>query len=79
MLLVWAGAILIIAGVAVAAIRTAQRGRLSQVRARTPDQHPDTLEPTGEGRQLSFKADLPGLILIGVGAVLLLVGAFMGA
>ena len=77
MLLVWIGALLIIAGVAVAAVRTAQRGRLSEVRARTPDRHPDTLEPRGEGRRLSLKADLPGLVLIAVGAVLLFAGAFL--
>jgi hypothetical protein len=76
MLLVWIGALLIVAGVVLAATRTVQRGRLSQVRARAPDRPPDTLEPTGEGQRLSFKADVPGLVLIAAGAVILFAGAF---
>jgi hypothetical protein len=72
MALVLIGALLVIVGVGLAAGRTAARGRLSQ----TPQTsaRPDTLEPTGRGRRLSLKADLPGLALAALGAVLIVAG-----
>lgn len=74
MALVVIGALFVIVGVAMAAVRTAERGRLTQLHAQRSAQ-PDTLEPTGKGRRLSFKADLPGLVLIALGVVLIFAGA----
>lgn len=75
MLLVWLGSLLVIAGVAVAAIRTARRGRLSSP---APDpEHPDTLEPQGRGDRLSLFNDLPGIALFVLGIILLLAWAFV--
>ena len=74
MVLIAIGALLIIAGVVVAANTQARRGRLSQ--AEQPISHAprDTLEPSGQGRRLSLKADLPGLAMIAVGVILLFLG-----
>lgn len=74
MVLVVIGALVVVAGVAMAAIRTAERGRLSEPHVPTSAQ-PTTLEPTGQGRRLSFKADLPGLGLIALGLILIFAGA----
>ena len=68
------GALLVIVGVAMAALGTAGRGRLSQPSAQAPAQ-PNTLEPTGKGRRLSLKPDLLGLGMAAVGAVLLIASA----
>jgi hypothetical protein len=73
MALVVIGALLVIIGITMAAVRTAGRGRLSQ-----PTQisaAPNTLEPTGKGRRLSLKADLLGLGIAAAGAILILAGA----
>jgi hypothetical protein len=75
MMLVGIGALLVIVGVVVTAISTLRRGRLSEPRAIVPDSPRDTLEPSGRGRRLSVRSDLPGLALMGLGAVLLLVAA----
>ncbi len=77
MLLISLGALCLIAGVVLAALKTLRRGRLSQPRSLKPDEAPDTLEPSGRGDRLSLTADLPGFGLALVGAVLILVGAFM--
>ena len=77
MLLISLGALCIIAGIVVATLRTLRRGRLSQPRSLNADDTPDTLEPTGRGDRLSLGADLPGLGLALVGAVLIFAGAFM--
>ncbi|CAN7566204.1 hypothetical protein LJR219_004104 [Phenylobacterium sp. LjRoot219] len=74
MALVVIGAMFVIVGVAMAAVRTAGWGRLSQPNTQASDRL-TTLEPTGRGRRLSFKPDLPGLGLVALGAVLLLAGA----
>ena len=75
MLLIAIGALLIIGGVVLAANATIKRGRLSE--AEQPISHTprDSLEPTGRGRRLSLKADLPGLALIAFGVLLLFLGA----
>jgi len=74
MALVVIGALFVIVGVAMAAIRTAGRGRLSQ--ANTPaSARPNTLEPSGQGRRLSLKADLLGLGMAALGAILIVAGA----
>ena len=78
MALVAIGALLVIVGVAMAAVRTAERGRLSQPGPQTPA-HPTTLEPTGRGRRLSLKADLPGLGMAALGVLLMLAGALFWA
>ena len=74
MALVVIGALLVIVGIALAAVRTAGRGRLSQPGAASAAR-PNTLEPTGAGRRLSLKADLPGLGLAVLGALLIVAGA----
>lgn len=74
MALVAIGAVLVIVGVAMAAARTAERGRLSQPNTQA-SARPDTLEPTGKGRRLSLKADLLGLGMAALGAVLIFAGA----
>lgn len=76
MLLIATGAFLIIAGIALAAARTASRGQLSEQHPPVPGTHPDTLEPRGRGARLSLKADLPGIALVVVGAILMFAGAF---
>ena len=77
MALVVIGALLVIVGVATAAIRTAGRGRLSQPNSQT-SARPTTLEPTGKGRQLSLRADLLGLGMAALGAILIFAGALSG-
>jgi hypothetical protein len=78
MALVVIGALLIVVGVAIAAVRTAGRGRLSQPTAPTSP-GPKTLEPTGKGRRLSLKADLLGLGVAALGALLIFAGAFLNS
>ena len=75
MLLIVAGALLIICGMVVATISTLRRGRLSQARQPVTQAPRDTLEPAGKGRRLSLKSDMPGLALILLGALLLFLGA----
>lgn len=75
MALIALGALMIIAGIVLAASRTAERGKLSDPHAKVPGHRVDTLEPRGRGDRLSVKADLPGLLLLVVGAVLVFVGA----
>jgi hypothetical protein len=72
------GALLVIVGVALAAVRTAGQGRLSQTGTET-SARPDTLEPTGTGRRLSLRRDLPGLGLAALGAILMVAGALAAA
>jgi hypothetical protein len=70
------GALLLIGGIVLAATRTASRGKLSDPQASDPGDQIETLEPRGRGDRLSIKADLPGLALMIIGAMLLFVGAF---
>jgi hypothetical protein len=74
MALVVIGALLVILGVAMAGVRTAGRGRLSQPKDQAPGRL-NTLEPTGKGRILSLKADLFGLAMAAVGALFIIAGA----
>jgi uncharacterized membrane protein len=74
MLLIAIGVLLIIGGVVMAANATARRGRLSQDEQPISHAPRDTLEPTGQGRRLSLKADLPGLALIALGVLILFLG-----
>jgi hypothetical protein len=75
MMLISVGVICMIAGIIIATLRTLGRGRLSQAHSLDSDETPDTLEPSGRGDRLSLMADLPGIGLALVGAVLIFVGA----
>jgi uncharacterized membrane protein len=75
MILIALGALLVVGGIVLAAMRTAARGRLSDPHAKIPGHRTDTLEPQGQGKRLSMKADLPGLALMAAGAVLIFLGA----
>jgi hypothetical protein len=77
MLIIWIGALLIVAGVVLMAVQTNRRGRLSDARPPEPGGRVRSLEPSGPGRRLSFKQMVPGLALVGIGAVVLLVAPFM--
>ena len=77
MALIIVGALLVIAGVVVATISTLRRGRLSEPQSLDPDTPRDTLEPTGRGRRLSLRADLPGIALAGIGVLILIIGAIV--
>lgn len=74
MFLIALGALLFIGGIALAATRTASRGKLSDPHATAPGTRIDTLEPRGRGSRLSIKADLPGFALMAIGALLIFVG-----
>jgi hypothetical protein len=76
MALVVIGALLVIVGITMAAVRTAGRGRLSQSNAQI-SARPNTLEPTGKGRRLSLRADLLGLGIAAAGAILIFAGALL--
>ncbi len=73
-MLIGLGVLLMIIGVVMMAVSTVRRGKLSEPRARAESPR-DTLEPTGRGRRLSLRADLPGVSMIAAGAVLLLIAA----
>ncbi|GGC15684.1 hypothetical protein GCM10011494_38220 [Novosphingobium endophyticum] len=75
MALIILGALLMIVGVALAAVKSAGRGRLSKPPDTTDDESRDTLEPRGPGKRLSIKADLPGIALLVVGGILIFAGA----
>lgn len=76
MLLIGIGALLVVAGVVLATVRNARRGgRMSEGDTPASDAPGDTLEPSGRGRRLTFRPDIPGLVLIAAGIVLMLVGA----
>ncbi|CAN7233295.1 hypothetical protein LJR225_000962 [Phenylobacterium sp. LjRoot225] len=77
MLLISLGALCIIVGIVLATVRTLRGGRLSQPHRLTTDEASDTLEPSGRGDRLNLAADLPGIGLALVGAVLIFVGAFI--
>lgn len=76
MLSIILGALLIVSGIALAAARTASRGKLSDPHGSGPGGRTDTLEPRGRGGKLSVKTDLPGIALVVAGAILLLVAFF---
>lgn len=77
MLLIAIGAVLVIAGVVIAATATIRRGRMSQAEPPASPETAGTLEPSGRGRRLSLKADLPGLALMAIGVLLLFAGAML--
>lgn len=76
MVLLIVGALLVVLGVVVAARSNVKRGgRMSQSEEIVSHEPRDTLEPTGRGDRLSFKPDLPGIVLIALGLILMVVGA----
>jgi uncharacterized membrane protein YidH (DUF202 family) len=75
MTLVSIGALLIIIGVVLAATAQLRRGRLSEQKPPESPAPSDTLEPTGRGRNLNLKVDMPGVALIAIGAILMLAAA----
>jgi drug/metabolite transporter (DMT)-like permease len=75
MALILIGVLLIIAGVVLATLKTLKRGRLSQSREPGSGEQRDTLEPTGKGDRLALQADLPGIGLCILGAILILAGS----
>ncbi len=75
LLLIWVGAALVIGGVLYTAAQALWRGRLSRSGALRGDGPRDTLEPPERGRGLALGTNLPGLVMIGVGFLLLLAGA----
>ncbi len=76
MLAVSLGAALVVIGVVWSAFTATRRGPLSDPQPPAPGEAPSTLEPSGRGRRLSLRAELPALGLILVGVVLLLAGSF---
>jgi hypothetical protein len=71
MILIWAGALLFVAGVVFLAIQPLRRGRLSGGRVASSG----TLEPRQPAGGFNLGANWPGLGLLALGAVLLLAGA----
>ena len=78
MTLVFAGAALVIIGMVFMAAQPLWRGRLS----REPEPPPldanrasDSLEPRRPARGFGLKSNWPGLAMVGLGFILLLVGA----
>jgi hypothetical protein len=76
MFLIALGGLLIVVGIVLMASQTASRGEMSARHEASPGSHADTLEPEGRGSQLSFKTDLPGFVLMAIGAALIFLGAF---
>lgn len=75
MALILIGVLLVIAGVVLSTLKTLKRGRLSQSREPGTGEPRDTLEPTGKGDRLALQADLPGIGLFILGAILILAGS----
>jgi hypothetical protein len=74
LLVVWLGALLLVAGLVALAIPPIRRARLSgrQPRAGVAV---DTLEPRKPGAGFGLASNWPGLALVGLGALLLLLAA----
>ena len=76
-LLIWLGALLLIAGVVFTAARALGRGNLSEPHATHSGAVNDTLEPRRPASGLGLRANWQGLALIAIGAILLLGGAIL--
>jgi hypothetical protein len=74
-LLIWFGALLVIAGVVQTALQPILRGRLSGRRGTSVGTGRETLEPTQPARGFSLRSNWPGLAMIAVGAAVLLLSA----
>ena len=74
---VWIGALLVICGLLFMARTAIFRGDLSEAHQSAADPGSVTLEPARRGlRFLGMKANWPGVVLVVVGALMLLFGAF---
>lgn len=75
MLVIWLGALSVLAGILVLVGKAVWKGPMSTAsRSPTPDSH-QSLEPPGPGITVfALSRNWPGLALIGLGAVLLLLG-----
>ena len=73
MLVIWLGALLVLAGLLVMAYQSIWRGRLSDAKRTSSELPHDTLEPRRPGA--GFGANWPGVVLIVLGSILLLAGA----
>ena len=81
MLVIWLGALLVLGGLVFIAAQPIWRGRLSDARRISSAKpratlEPHTLEPRRPGAGFGLKANWPGLLLIVLGGIVLLVGAF---
>ncbi len=76
MLVVWLGVLLVVGGVLFMAAQPIWRGRLSGRRPHPPTAA-DTLEPRKPGAGFGFAPNWPGLVLVALGAILLVAGAFV--
>jgi hypothetical protein len=74
-LLIWLGALLVIAGVVQTALQPMLRGRRSGRRGTSVGAGRETLEPTQPAQGFGLRSNWPGLAMIGVGAVVLLLAA----
>jgi hypothetical protein len=72
MTLIWLGALLIICGVVYMAAQPILQGRLSRLRRVTPARPGNTLEPERPAKGFGFTSNWPGLLMIGLGAILML-------
>ncbi len=74
-MLIWLGVVLFVIGLLVTAIQPIRRGRLSRgPRNAAKD---GTLEPPRPGAGFGLKTNLPGIVLIAAGIILMLAGAFI--
>ncbi|MGF1549644.1 MAG: hypothetical protein ACFBQW_03800 [Sphingomonadaceae bacterium] len=78
MTVIFIGVALMIGGIVWSTVNTLRRGRLSRAEKPVTHEDRDTLEPSGRGDRLDLQADLPGLALFLIGAVLILAGAIWG-
>ena len=75
-LLIWLGALLVIAGVVQTALQPMLRGRMSGGRGNTAaGAGGETLEPAEPARGFRLRSNWPGLAMIAVGAAVLLLAA----
>jgi uncharacterized membrane protein len=75
MVLVWIGAVLIIAGIVLAAGQVLWKGRLSDAHRTGPAEAGATLEPQGRVRAFHPKHHWPSIILVALGIILMLAEA----
>jgi len=75
MVLVWIGALLIIAGIVLAAGQVLWKGRLSDAHRTGPTGAGATLEPQGRVRAFRPKHHWPSIILVAFGIILMLAEA----
>lgn len=74
MALILLGAFLFLAGVLFMALQPL-KGRLSRFRRLGAQRNSVTLEPEKPGRGFDIRSNLPGLLMVAAGSVLLLIGA----